>query len=133
MSYKFLPHTADLKIEIESENLESVFEEIVKAIVDFSTESKKIEHYEKKEINVEGNDLRSLIYNFIDEIIYLIEDGFIPQETKIKINKNKLTAKINGDKAINYHPINPPKSATYSEMKIFEDEEKWILIFVIDI
>jgi len=139
MAYKFLPHTADTKIQAEGKSLEEAFSESAKALKEAIAGKIKIKTKENKEINVQGKDKESLLYSFIEEFLYLIDaEDFILskiQELKIKEENNQfsLTALAIGDKASSYKFNNGVKAITYNDMSIKEVKSKVTIIFVLDI
>src|SRR3989344_1783520 len=140
--FKFLDHTADIKFVAHGKSCEEVFENSAYATLhSIYSEKKKVEKKKEKDIIVKGKDLKSLLYNFLDEIIYLIDsEGFLTGEIDgLKIVKEKtgqyvLHCKLFGDNAENYKNLDHIKSVTYSEMIIEEDKNKnWLIQVVLDV
>jgi len=139
--YEFLPHTADVYIAAYGSTLEEAFENAAKAMMDVMTDPDKVKAEKEVEINVEGHDLESLLYNWLEELLYIFEtEGLIFSKFRVlsikKLNgKYLLKAKVWGEK------FNPEvhesrtlvKAATYNLMEIKRDGEKYILKFVLDI
>ena len=69
--FEFLPHTADIKFRAYGTTLNELFENIVLAISSIISKDQKISTKKGKMISVSGDDSESLLYNFIDELIYL--------------------------------------------------------------
>jgi SHS2 domain-containing protein len=145
MAYKFLEHTADVKILVEEENLEKAFSSSAYALreVMLDFEKIKIKSVKSKLISVDGKDLNDLLYNFLEEFIYLFDaEGFILSEIEdieiIAEDNYSLTAKIMGDKASAYKFINKVKAITFYDMFIKEEKNlkgksKFKLQFVLDV
>lgn len=138
MTYKFLPHTADIKIEAISDTLTLGFKDSAFALKEAIIEKKEIELKEEKKIKIGGEDLKSLLYNFLEEFLYLLdaEDFILGDILCLNIDKKDftLTAIISGDKASNYKFTNNVKAITYSEMLIEQTPEKRYKIqFVLDV
>src|SRR3989338_9365946 len=116
--YKFIDHTADIKFKAWGETLGSLFENSVLAIVNFMSRGEKISPKKSKVINVSGEDLESLFYNFLEEIISLIDtDKFITSKAEVTLRGNNLKAELYGDDSKSYG-LDCIKSPTYSEMYI---------------
>jgi SHS2 domain-containing protein len=131
MPYKFLEHTADIKIVVEESSLENAFSSSAFALremmLDF--EKIKINSARSRVLSVEGKNLESLLYNFLEEFIFLLdaEDFIFSEFEDIEIFKDEngswsLSAKILGDRASNYKFSNKVKAITYNNM--FVKEEK---------
>jgi len=136
MKYKFLEHTADIKFQAFGKTLEKVFENSAKALIK-SIYKKKIKSKIKKQISVKGKDFESLLYNFLEEIIVLIDtDNFLCSQVKnivIDKDKFKLTAKLVGDNSEKYKIETHIKAITLSEMFVKQQGKKWITQVVVDI
>jgi len=135
MKYKFLKHTADIKFQAFGSTLESAFENSALAMAN-SMYSGKVLPKIKKIIKVKGKDLESLLYNFLEEILFLLDStNFFISKIKIKINQkdNILVAELYGDNAKNYKIGLDVKAVTYNEMFIKKIKSQWICQVVIDV
>jgi SHS2 domain-containing protein len=137
MPHKFLPHTADVKIQASGKNLEAAFKSAAMALKATMLRQEKIKINEKikKKISVKGKDAGSLLYNFLEEFLFLLDakNFMLSKITKIKIADNKLSAVAIGDKASNYKFTNEVKAITYNEMNIVKKKDKCIIQFVLDV
>jgi SHS2 domain-containing protein len=135
MKFKFLPHTADVKFQAFGNSIEEAFENSAIALKETICGKKKIKSKLKKEIKISGTDFESLLYKFLEEILYLVdaEDFLISKIEKIKIEKLKLIATLFGDNAKNYKFTNPVKAVTYNDMFIKKENKKWIAQVVVDV
>ncbi len=139
--FRFLEHTADAKIEAEGETLERAFEEAVKALYELMTDTSKIKPKVERKIEVEGEDIENLLYNWLEEFIYLTDSERLifsevsVEAIKIEDGRYKLTATAKGEKFNPKEHVSKTdvKAATYHEMKIDIKENNVRLIFVLDI
>lgn len=137
--FEFLDHKADVKFQAFGKTLEEAFKNSSLATKEVITEHTdlKIKETEKKDIEVSGEDLGALLYNFIEEIIYLLDaENFILSEVKnLKIyNKNrKLSATFSGDIASRYKFRNSVKAVTYNNMFIKKQGNKFVTQVVLDV
>lgn len=136
MSFKFLPHTADIKIQVQAKTLNSGFKDSAIALKKTIIED-NIKEKQTKKIKIKAQDIKSLLYGFLEEFLYLLDaENFLLSNIKnIKINKDKfeLTATIKGDKASNYDFTNDVKAITYSDMQIQKNSKGYKLQFVLDV
>lgn len=72
MKYKFLSHTADVKFQAFGNTLEKCFGNAAFALVNIICKE-KVKTIIKKDIKVEGEDLERLLYNFLEEFLFLID------------------------------------------------------------
>lgn len=136
MKYKFLSHTADIKFQAFGNSLKEVFENSALALFN-AIYGGKIKNKKKFKINVHGHDLESLLYNFLEEVLVLIDSkNFLPSKIKIlKFNEKdfKIEAEVQGDDAENYQISMHVKAITYNEMFIKKIKNKFITQVVLDI
>jgi len=132
--FEFLEHTADIKFKAYGRNLNKIFENVALAISEILSRSDEVKGRIVKKFELDGKDNESLLYGFIDELIYLLdEDNFIILKAKVNILGNKLRAKIYGDDALRYKGLDHIKAATYSEMYIKKIKDKWEAQVVVDV
>jgi len=133
--FKFLEHTADIKFQAFGKNVEEVFENSALAFKEAVCGKMKIKEEKEKIIKVNGRDFESLMYLFLEKILYLLEaENFLISKIKeIEIKNFKLKAKIVGDSAKNYKFTDSVKAVTYNEMFIKKQKDKWISQVVLDV
>ena len=73
MAYKFFPHTADVKFQAEGRSLEEMFSEAGMALKEVIAEGVEVKSGIKKKIEVSGKDLENLLYNFLEEFLFLLD------------------------------------------------------------
>ena len=117
MKYKFLEHTADIKFRAYGKTLQEVFENSVLAFSNYVSGGRKIPLRIRKKIVLKGEDKESLLYCFLDELIFLLDaEFFIAAKAKVKIKKMELEAVLEGDDSSLYKDLKGIKAATYAEM-----------------
>ena len=135
IKYKFLKHTADIKFQAFGKNIEEVFENSALALKEIICGKIKVKNSLKKKIKISGKDFESLLYKFLEEIIYLLdgENFLINKIENLEIKNMKLTAEIFGDQTGNYNFTNKVKAVTYNDMFVEGKNKKWIAQVVIDV
>ena len=134
--FKFLEHTADIKFQAFGNSLKKVFENSALALFNIVYDQ-KIKDKKKFKIYAKGRDLESLMYNFLEEILVLIDSkNFLPSKIiNFKLDKKnlKIRAEIIGDDAKNYNISEHVKAITYNEMFIKKIRGRWVSQIVLDI
>ena len=140
--FKFLEHTADVKFQAYGKTLEEAFKNSALAMFNIMYDG-KVAGKIKKKIKVRGKDKESLLYNFLEELLFLLdsENFFSGKIKKIKINKEKnkykLEAELEGDEAKNYEISLDVKAVTYNSMFVKKREtkgkDKFICQVVLDV
>ncbi len=136
MKYRFLEHTADIKFQAFGKSIEEVFENSALAMFNAMYDG-KVKERKNFKINVKGKDFESLLYNFLEEVLFLFdsEGFFIAKVKNIKIDKSnfKLEAEVLGDYAKNYKIHIDVKAITYHEMFVRQEGIKWVAQVVLDV
>jgi len=136
MKFKFLEHTADIKFKAFGKTIEEVFENSALAIANIMYKG-KVKEEKKLRINVRGKDFESLLYNFLEEFLFLFDSkNFLLSDVKnIKINEKNFTveAEVVGDDVINYKTSVHVKAITYNDMFVKKDKDKYTAQVVVDV
>ena|SRR3989344_1022746 len=133
--YKFLEHTADIKFQAFGKSLNRAFENSAIAMFRAMT-NERIRAKNKKIIKIDGRDKESLLYNFLEELIFLLDtENFFLSKIKVSIDaeNQKLTADLFGDDVKKYQPHIDIKAVTYSEMFVKQERGKWVCQVVLDV
>jgi SHS2 domain-containing protein len=134
--FRFLEHTADVKFQAFGKSLNEAFENAAGALKETISGKIKVKSRIKKKIKVRGKDMESLLYNFLEEILFLLDsEGFLLAEIKnLKIKDNKLEAELTGNKAENYKFSNEVKAVTYNQMFVRQiSARKFVCQVVLDV
>ena len=138
MTYRYLDHMTDAFIEVTGETIDEAFENAGVSVVDTILDFKSVENKVDRKIEIKANDLKGLLYSWLEEIIILtITDGFAGRTFSVKITKNDmyhLLAKIGGEE-INFekhHFKMEIKAPTYHLMEI-KNEKQVLMRFLLDL
>ena len=136
--YKFLEHTADAKFQAYGKSLKEAFSNAALAMFSIIVETDKVKGKIKHDIECSSKDLKSLLYDFLEELVFLIdtEDFLLNDVEEMKIFKDELyflRAVVVGDKADNYEPSGDIKAVTYNEMEIKKGKNKEMVQVVLDL
>lgn len=84
-NFEYLDHTADVQIHSWGEDLSEAFEQNAMGMFNYMTDINGVVPKSCREISVEADDLESLLYRYLDELLFLMsgEPYFIPREVKI--------------------------------------------------
>lgn len=132
MRYEFLDHTADIKFKAYGSTLEELFKAIIYAFRDSIT-SDELKPLIEKTIYIEAKDLNELVYNLLDELIYLFDtESLIPFDVKsITINNNSLEVTLWFD-TTKGKEVNGIKAVTFHELEV-KKEKEWTAQVVLDV
>ncbi len=134
MKYEFLDHTADIKIKSYGKTQEMAFENMTLAISEYLSKGEKIKAKVGKKVEVHGTDLENLLYNFLDELIYLLDaEQFIVAKAEVSLLGNNIKATLYGDSTKNYKDLDHIKAPTYAEMHVKKTQSGWEFQVVVDV
>lgn len=136
MKYKFFDHTADAKFQSYGKTLEDAYANAGLAMFSLITDVKKIKPVYTEEIFIRGKDLVSLLYNFLEELLFLFDTKgiMLSRVSDIEIHDFTLHAVIEGDINHSEYEVNGSiKAVTYNEMEVKEDNGHFICQVVVDI
>jgi len=142
MKYEFLDHTADMKFRAYGNNLESAFENAALATFSILIEPDNVFAKQEHKISITSKTKDSLLYDFIEEILFLLDtEGFVLSKIE-KLTITSLEGELNlscivyGDSFKNYNTITGNiKSVTYNDMLINEkfskEKDKKVMLQVV--
>lgn len=139
--FELLPHTADVLIRAWGDTLEEAFSYGALGMYEVMTDTSKVEPRMERKVESSGFDLENLLYNWIEDLITLFDmEAFLASQVRVeKIWKEgsewRLNAYLRGE------PYNPDrhesralvKAATYHLMKIWREDSRHYIQFVVDI
>ncbi len=139
MKYEMLEHTADAKFRAYGSNLEEAFTNAALATGAIMADMESIEASMEKKVNVSANRKESLLYDFLEEILFLLDtENFLIKDVKsLAIEKREgkfqLSAVLVGGEADKYEIFGAIKAVTYSDMFIKEEDGQVIVQVVHDL
>ncbi len=138
--FELFEHKADVGIRGTGKSKEEAFAECAKAMFSVMVDLKEIDSEEKFDIEIETNDLESLLVDFLNHLLYLRDvneilfnrfDLYIINEgDEWKLNGKAFGEKINKKK---YDIKSDVKAASYHQLKVEEKDGEWIAQCVVDV
>ncbi|MGC8812378.1 MAG: archease [Candidatus Aenigmatarchaeota archaeon] len=139
MKFKFLDiTTADVAFEAYGKNLNELFANSALAMFEVMINTKQVETKVEREVEVDGNDLQSLLFNWLNKLLVFVDaENLAFSEFNVEIDEKnlKLKARCKGE-VINrekHETRTHVKAATYHKMKIEKIENKWKAQVILDI
>ena len=101
MSFTYLEHATDAFIEVIAPTLEDAFVQAGLSVIDTTIDIDTVEEREQKTIIVKADELRYLLFNWLEEMIFvLITEGFAVKRLELSIQRNQqyeLNANVFGE------------------------------------
>lgn len=129
--------TADVLFKAYGRDLDEAFGNAGLAMFEVMVDTKQIEPLITKRFTKQSEDLKSLLYDFLEELLYLHEsEGLVFNEFLIKINPKifTLTAIVKGDNLKEGFEVRSVvKAVTYHEMEVKKTDKGFSLKVLLDI
>jgi len=130
--------TADVAFLAYGKDLNELFANAALAMFEVMVNTKKVKPEITKEVKTKGNDLQSLLFNWLNELLVFVDsENLAFSQFKVKIDEKnlKLNAECLGEKIdARKHEIKTMvKAATYHVMKIEKIKDIWKAQVILDI
>jgi SHS2 domain-containing protein len=139
MEYRYLGHTSEAKFQAFGQTLEECFINAGLALENLMVDIRNVHRAENVQIELETNSLEKLLYDFLDELLYLkdAEGLFVAQFMTLDIIQRQgtytLRATALGDTIKKYNTKADVKAPTYHDMNIQKVDHEWMIQVVVDV
>jgi SHS2 domain-containing protein len=140
MPFKFVEDIsiADVAFEATGKNLTELFQSAAQAVIESLANPKSIKPELSKKIKMKEKTVEKLLFNFLEEIVYLKDkDAIVFHDVKVKVDEKKMevTALLTGD------DIKPDKQELHHDVKavtmhywlVEKKKNGWKAVVVLDI
>ncbi|UZE91812.1 MAG: archease [Methanosarcinales archaeon] len=130
--------TADVCFRAYGETQDELFANAALAMFEVMLETKNVAPKVTKEIEVKGEDLKSLMFDWLNELLFYVDSeglAFSKFDVKVDEKQMKLHAKIFGEPidAEKHKPKIDVKACTYHNMEIKKRDGKWMAQVILDV
>ncbi len=135
MSYEELDHTADIRLRVRSQTLDSLFGETAEAMMKIVYGESRPGN-EARTIELDAENTEELLIDFLSEVLFLSEvDYLVFSSIDVNLASNHLRALLVGE------PFDPErhrggteiKGISYSGLKIVKGDEGYVLDILFDV
>ena len=136
MSFKFLPHTADIKIEATGKDLSELFSSSGEALFSAMMDLKRVEPAIERKIELSASDMPTLLHDWLEELLFIFDTEFLVfSRFKVQLKGNTLSAIAYGETLdqAKHQPSTGVKAITYNEFEVRETEKGYKATIVIDV
>jgi len=134
--FEYFDVTADIGVRVRGVNINEIFENAAIAVTSLMLDPSIIGKKIVKEFFIEGNDISSLLINWITELLIIRDsEGILFSSFQVKISNDgkSLNAKNYGERIIGNNLEMDIKAITYSLFKLEKLNGDYYLQFVLDI
>jgi SHS2 domain-containing protein len=146
VAFEHFEHRADIGVRGIGKNLEEAFSECARSLADVMADVNAIEPKKAHVFTITATDYPALLVAFLNELLFLKDKKkMIYSKVRVVITANgtppgpieswNLKATVFGEKIDQIkHKIKvDAKAATYSELKVEKEGDKWIAQCIIDV
>ncbi|CAL1681955.1 unnamed protein product [Lasius platythorax] len=127
IKYEYLDHTADVQLHAWGDTMKEAFEQCSMAMFGYMTDLNRVQMTQEHHVEAEGHDLESLLFHFLDELLFMFsaEPCIVAKKVNItEFNEQdlKIKATAYGEEfTIGKHTQGAEvKAITYSAMQIYD-------------
>jgi len=130
--------TADVAFEAFGKDLDELFANAALAMFDVMVKTEQVKSVERRKVEVNGNDLESLMFNWLNELLVFVDsENLAFSEFDVKINEEKfeLKAVCKGEIMVQekHETKTHVKACTYHQLKIEKTDDIWKARVILDI
>ena len=137
VSYRFLPHTADLIVEITGASLADVFHDATAVVRNLVAGDRSVSAIESHPITLEAQSADELLIRFVRELLTQFQlDTFVPAQLEIEqLAPSQLAATVRGEPFDDskHEPQPEVKAATRHSLSVEETDVGWRAVMVLDL
>jgi SHS2 domain-containing protein len=127
--YEWADHTAEVELHIEADSEETIFRDAVRAYAELV--GADCEPTERRSVIVAAHDRATLLAQWLEELIYLGEDGFtVIGASKLELGSNRVVAALEGCPK---HARPLVKAVTYHRLEFGRKGGRWNARVVLDV
>lgn len=137
MSYKQLEHTADRMFEVTAKTLDKLLLDSATALIKTLAKTTTVKPKIKKKVKIQGKNDEELLFNMLEEIIFLKDSEAIVfrKVEDLKVKKDQVSFTLIGDKIDKEKQElgNDVKAVTMHKFKLEKTKIGYKAVFIIDI
>lgn len=134
--FQIIDHTADYGLEVHAGTIEGIFEQAARGMYSLITDVSRVENKKSIEIEVDGDDIESLLVDFLNELLFYTDtEGFLLQECKVSLSDNNLKAACKGENydSSRHELVEAVKAATYHMLEIRKENKGFKATIIFDV
>lgn len=137
MTYRFVPHTADIKVAIQGKKMEDLFHDGLALIRELTAGASEVTPTESRQLDLTAPAPDELLLQFLKELVYwFATDAFVPAALEIEsLDRDHLRAEVRGEAFDpSRHEAQPEvKAVTRHQLHVDEEKGRWQAEVVFDL
>ena len=135
MTFRFLEHTADARVECQAPSFEALLESAAQALYAITLREPRAAIEEERVIDVSGGGREDILVRWLQELVFLLEVGRFVAVTFAfdAVEAGRVRARLRGYLCTPEERAEEVKSATYHELEVIETGEGWLARVILDL
>jgi protein archease len=134
--YRFLPHTADLRIEVRGKDLPELYASCVETLFSLLTDRRRVREAGSRALTIEGASSEDRLFFLLRKALLLFDvDRFLVRRAHGRIQGNHVTVSVLGEPLdFSRHSLEREiKAVTRHAMRVEEQPVGFVAHFVVDV
>ncbi len=134
--WEHFPHDADVGVRGVGDSMEQAFEQAALAVSVLTVELDAVEPRERVEVSGEAPDDEQLLVEWLDSVIFeMMTRNMVFRRFEVVVDGSRLRGALWGEPRddARHVPGVEVKGATFTELKVREEDGKWITQCVVDV
>jgi len=138
--FEWVEHPSDIGFRAYGRDLAEAFENAGLALFEIMVDTSRVEPREEVEVELEAEDERALLYDWLDRLLYLRDaENLLLSDFRVEIREEggrwRLRGRVRGER---FDPSRHPertavKAATYHLMEVVREKGRAVVQAVVDI
>ena len=129
MTYRFLPHTADIRVAFRAADLAGLLQDAVDVSRTLFVGESAVEDRERRRVAIDASDAEELLLAFLRELLFAYETtGFLPLALVVRsLSPSRLRGELGGEPLdpARHEPEPEVKAVTRHEFSVRETARGW--------
>ncbi len=132
--HRQIEHTADLAFELWGTSLGDLLREGARATVEVLVDGVLPDGDDRREVQLAAIDDEDRLVRWLNEVLYLaIVEGFLATDADLRITDTGLAGEARGHADARDRVVTEVKSATYHDLVVREEGDRWVARVVMDV
>lgn len=136
MTHRFLPHTADILVELEASTLSGLFHEATEVVRGLLAGDAAVDRVEVRHISVAASGADELLHHYVRELLTVFQvDTFVPAGLEVQaLTSTELRGIVSGETfdSRKHEPQPEVKAVTRHQLRVEQTGSIWRGTMVLD-
>jgi SHS2 domain-containing protein len=132
--HRQIEHTADVAFELWGASLGALLGEAARAVVALLTDGRTPDGDDRRDVELAAFDDADRLVRWLNEVLYLaLVEGFLVNDATLEITPGGLRGQVRGRADARDAIVTEVKSATYHDLVVRNEGDRWFARVVMDV